>query len=424
MADLRIEYVPLAELQRAPRNPKEHDLGAIHQSINRRGFVMPILLDERTGRIVAGHGRLETLIQKKQSGENPPARIQKTPSGDWAVPVIRGIQFKDDLDAEAYLVADNQTTILGGWNVPELTTLLTDLKGADLLEGVGFTAEDLAEFMADIAADGSADPDEEVPPTPTKPVTKPGDVWILGKHVLLCGDSTIEADVRRVLLGGIPDIMVTDPPYGVALSAGWRIKRGLHKASGNTQRDELKGDDRVDWSEAYALSAAPIAYVWHSGKYAGEVQTSLLTAGYEVRQQIIWVKDHFAIGRSAYHWKHEPCWYAVRKGQTGYWRGGHKQSTVWEANSPRASTGKRDEEKADHPTQKPLALFKRPIENHTNVGERDSVYDPFCGSGTALIAAERLDRKCSAIEIEPKYVDVTVERWEKLTGKKAQRRVG
>jgi DNA modification methylase len=150
-----------------------------------------------------------------------------------------------------------------------------------------------------------------------------------------------------------------------------------------------------------------------------EVGRGLESIGFELRQQIIWLKTVAAMSRSAYHWKHEPCWYAVRKGSTARWHGGHDQTTVWEAASPKHIMGGSQEEKYDHPTQKPVSLYERAIENHTVPG--DAVYEPFCGSGTAIIASERLNRTALSLEIEPRFVDVSIERWQNFTGEKAKR---
>lgn len=415
---VRIEYMKLADLERAPRNPKEHDLGAIHQSINKRGFVMPILVDERTGRIVAGHGRLDALLQKEKAGETAPNQIEVDKNGAWLVPVVRGVGFKTDAEAEAYLLADNQTTLLGGWNVPMLAESLKALEKAKLLEGTGFDQADLDDLVDQITgADKGAD---AVPGKPAKGIARRGDIWILGEHRILCGDSTKPRDVARILGRIRPAVMVTDPPYGVELAAGWRISRGMNTKKQKNQVDRLKGDDRADWSEAYKLSRAPVAYVWHGDLRAIEIGLSVVAAGYDIRQQIVWLKTSgMTPSRGAYHPRHEAAWYAVRRGMKASWRGGRKESTVWEADAPRQSRGKGEEEKADHPTQKPALLFERAIRNHTATGQ--VVYDPFCGSGTAIVAAEQTGRKALAVEIEPKYVDVAVARWEKLTGKKARK---
>jgi DNA modification methylase len=216
-------------------------------------------------------------------------------------------------------------------------------------------------------------------------------------------------------------LMATDPPYGVSLDGGWRERRGVNAPGQDTQKDRLAGDARTDWAEAFSISGAPVAYVWHGGLYAVEAAQALARAGYEIRAQIVWVKPHGFISRGHYQWRHEPCWYAVKKGSTANWNAGRDQDTVWEHASPRAAqTAKTDDDpKADHPTQKPVALWDAPIHNHTRAG--DVVYEPFSGSGTQIIAAEKTGRRCRAIEIAPAYVDVAVERWRRHTGKVPRR---
>jgi DNA modification methylase len=211
--------------------------------------------------------------------------------------------------------------------------------------------------------------------------------------------------------------MVTDPPYGVDLEPEWRELAGLNPRT--RQGGKLANDDRIDWTEAWALFPGDVAYVWHAGIHAAEVALGLQASGFEIRSQIIWVKQHFAISRGAYHWRHEPCWYAVRKGQTGHWRGDRKQTTVWEvANlNPFGGEGAEENEATGHGAQKPVEIMRRPILNHMRPGE--VCYDPFLGSGSTLIAAESTGRICYGMEIDPRYVDVAVLRWQRFTGQQA-----
>jgi DNA modification methylase len=209
-------------------------------------------------------------------------------------------------------------------------------------------------------------------------------------------------------------IMVTDPPYGVDYAPDWREKAGLGKIR---QIGTVENDDRVDWTEAFQLFRGDVAYVWHAGLYAGEVAASLRQCGFEIRCQLVWAKQHFALSRGHYHWQHEPCWYAVRRGQTGHWCGGRRQSTLWEVSNLNPFGGLNAEELTGHGTQKPIELMRRPILNHTE--RRAVVYDPFLGSGATLMAAEDTGRICYGLEIQAGYVDVIVQRWQNLTGKRA-----
>jgi DNA modification methylase len=292
------------------------------------------------------------------------------------------------------------------------------------LELTGFDEQELASAMMQ-KTEGLTDPDE-CPPVPEAPVSKPGDLWLLGPHRLLCGSCLEQADVLRVLNGGKPTLLITDPPYGVALDMEWRDRAGLNgcgpaEPSYMKQRIEghtttsISGDTIADWSPAFALvPSLAIAYVWHATSHMIEVAQGLQSIGFELRQQIIWEKTVAAISRQAYHWKHEPCWYAVRKGQTAKWIGTKDQTTIWEAASPKQISSGSKEQKFDHPTQKPITLMERPIKNHDG-----AVYEPFGGSGTTLMAAETLGRNCYSIEIEPRFVDVIVTRWQNFTGRAA-----
>lgn len=292
------------------------------------------------------------------------------------------------------------------------------------------------------AADDGTVVQDEVPEPPTNPVAKAGDLWILGDHRILCGDSTDAKNAKRVLGGRKPFIMVTDPPYGVEYDAAWRNESGL---SHSKQTGKVHNDDRASWAAAFQHFTGDVAYVWHAGRYASAVDRSLGVLGLEIRAQIVWVKKRFAIGRGNYHWRHEPCWYAVRKGATANWTGGRKQNTawadivdalphdelfairvnedtvyafdgtsttVWEIGHDAAAGG-------GHSTQKPVECMARPMRNHGGSG--DHVYEPFLGSGTTVIAAEQLGRRCCGMELSPAYVDVVIMRWESLTGKKAKR---
>ena len=235
---------------------------------------------------------------------------------------------------------------------------------------------------------------------------------------MLCGDATAKHDVARVLEGASPRLMVTDPPYGVRYTPAWR--HDVYPAQ-RTAVGAVANDDRVDWTDAWRLFAGDVAYVFHAGLHAGTVAFNLIDAGFDLRSQIVWVKDHFALSRGHYHFQHEPAWYAVRRGATAHWSGGRKQSTVWPVPNlnPVGSPPSADDVASGHGTQKPVRLFEIATCNHTQAG--DSVYDPFLGSGTALIAAEKTRRVCLALEIDPVYVQVSLARWQDFTGQSAVR---
>jgi len=239
-------------------------------------------------------------------------------------------------------------------------------------------------------------------------VSRPGDVWLLGRHRLVCGDATRIEDVARALNGVRPHLMVTDPPYGVSYDPSWRENAGLTEGS-VIARGKVLNDDRADWREAWALFPGDVCYVWHGALHGATVARSLESSGFAIRSQIIWDKMRLVIGRGDYHFAHEPMFYAVRKGKSGHWAGGRNQTTVWQIPHRRNASG--------HGTEKPVECMKRPIENNSSAGQ--AIYEPFSGSGTTIIAAEITGRVCHAIELNPAYVDVAIRRWQDFTGEAA-----
>jgi len=355
---------------------------------------MPVLVDEHDG-VIAGHGRLMAA--------------RKLGLADVPVLVARGWT---EAQKRAYVLADNKLTLNGGWDNDLLKVELEELGAAGFdLALTGFDPNEIAGLT--LVTEGLTDPDE-TPPVPEIPVTAEGDLWICGRHRIVCGSSTVETDVAKVLAGAKPHLMVTDPPYGVEYDATWRGKAG-HAAKGKNRTGIVANDDRADWREAWALFPGEVAYIWHGGLMAGVVADSLTACDFELRSQIIWNKTVMAMGRGDYHWKHEPCWYAVKG--TGHWAGDRKQTTVWDFASPLHIMGGSKEEKTPHPTQKPIECMKRPIENNSKPG--DHVYEPFSGSGTTLIACEMTGRIAHAVELNPAYVDVAVKRWQDFTGQDA-----
>ena len=388
--------LPVADLIPYARNSRTHSdaqVAKIAASIREFGFLNPIIVDGANG-IVAGHGRV--LAAHKLALQ--------------VVPVIEASHLTE-AQKRAYVIADNRLALDAGWDLEMLRVELTDLKGMDFdLSLTGFEIGELGKLMLDPSG-GLTDPDA-IPEPPAVPVSAVGDVWQLGRHRIACGSSTDADTVTAVLAGVKPHLMVTDPPYGVEYDASWR--NGVHRADGSVVAARATGkvlnDDNADWREAWALFPGDVAYVWHAGLFAGVVEESLAACNLNVRSQIIWVKSNFAIGRGDYHWQHEPCWYAVRKGKTGHYDGGRKQTTVWQIDKPQKS-------ETGHSTQKPVECMKRPIENNSSPGQ--AVYEPFSGSGTTIIAGEMTGRSIHAIELNPAYVDVAVKRWQDFTGEQA-----
>jgi len=240
-----------------------------------------------------------------------------------------------------------------------------------------------------------------------------GDLFEIGAHRLLCGSSTEADAVAKLLNGKEPYLMVTDPPYGVKYDPNWRTEHNETKGfkAKTKQTGKVQNDDIADWTEAWALSPAKVAYVWHSGIHGHTVSESLIANKFKLRAQIIWNKMFGVFGRGDYHWQHEPCWYAVKEGYKGNWGGDRKQTTVWDIKgfNPNGSDLQKTEAKTGHGTQKPIECMARPIKNHDG-----DVHDPFLGSGTTMVAAHQLNRKCYGMELDPKYCQVIIDRMLKL----------
>lgn len=359
------------------------------------GWTTSVLRDEE-GVIIAGHGRVLAASLLVTRGHDA---FKVAP-----VIVARGWS---DTQKRAYVIADNQVALNAGWDQKLLGSELNDLSAAGFDMGLlAFNQTDLRRLMRG-AGGGLTNPDD-VPKVEPVVVTELGDVWILGEHRIRCGSSTDPADVSALLSGAQPELMVTDPPYGVKYDPNWRSA-----ATGQKVRATglVLNDDRADWREAWALFPGSVCYVWHGALHSGTVQASLEAEGFQMRAQIIWAKDRFALSRGHYHWRHEPAWYAVRKGRSAKWRGGRKKDTVWEI--PMTV----DDGSTGHGTQKPVECMRRPIE--ANSDEGDFVYEPFSGSGSTIIAGEQSARRILAMELSPAYVDVAVRRWQAFTGQAA-----
>lgn len=385
---LAVEQWPIERLLPYAANARSHPDGQVAQiasSIAEFGFNVPCLVDER-GVLIAGHGRL--LAARRL--------------GLTEVPVIR-LDHLTDAQARAFRIADNQIALNAAWDDALLSAEVARLKddGVDL-DLLGFGEDELDRLLDGLdAAGGQADGEDSVPEPSADPVTRPGDLWLLGEHRLLCGDATNASDVEKLLAGAVPHLMVTDPPYGVDYDPAWRNEACV---SATARTGRVSNDDRADWREAWALFPGDVAYVWHAGVHCRTVAESLEACGLAIRSQIIWAKPRFVLGRGDYHWQHEPCFYAVRKGASGKWQGARDQSTLW-------TIGTGDEDSATvHGTQKPVECMRRPLLNNSAKG--DSVYEPFAGSGSTIVAAESTGRRCFAMEIDPRYCDVIIERWQ------------
>lgn len=399
---LQITYRKTTELVPYAKNSRTHSdeqVAQIAGSMKEFGWTNPILVDDE-GVIIAGHGR---LLAAQRLGVDE-------------VPVIE-LSGLSKTQRKALVIADNKLAMNAGWDFELLKLEIGDLdfEGFDLAI-TGFSLDELDKLLSPDKVDGLTDPDA-VPEAPKFPVAEKGDVWLLGRHRLVCGDSTSADDVEKALNGVKPHLMVTDPPYGVKHNQDPRKNRVLSKAD-NSQRATgvVANDDRADWTEAWALFPGDVAYVWHGMKTASVVERSLVECGFELRSQIVWAKTRATLSPGninpktmGYNSQHECCFYLVRKGASNGWSGDRSQTTVWNIDHAKSETG--------HGAQKPVDAMKRPIENNSSPGH--AIYEPFSGSGTTLIACEMTGRTCHALELEPAYIDVAVQRWQDFTGEKA-----
>lgn len=390
---IRLEYRRAADLVAYERALRKRDpaKNRMRASIRVFGLRVPPLVHGNT--VIDGQLRIEAAIEEGYT------EIPVIPCDDWNAAQIK-----------AFRLLANRSASWAEFDLKLVALEIQELKALDFdLDLTGFSAVEINRFL------GPAESAESIPEPPKEAVTRTGDLWLLeNSHRVLCGDATSAEDVSRLLDSTTPVAMVTDPPYGVEYDPTWRERAGLGP---QRQTGTVLNDDRVDWSQAFLLFHGDIAYVWHAGVHAAEVAAGLEATGLRIRAQIIWAKQHFALGRGDYHWQHEPCWYCVREGKRSNWCGDRRQSTLWEVPNLNPFGGASDESATGHGTQKPIELMRRPLLNNTRCG--DSVYDPFLGSGTTLIAAELTNRVCYGLEIDPRYVDVVVTRWQKLTGKPA-----
>ena len=420
---LQALVVPIASIELHPRNPRIGDVEAIAASLTRFGLRRPVLVQASTRFVVAGNHLLRAAL-----------------SLGWTE-IAAIVEELDDATAIAYMLADNRTSDLGGYDDALLAAILAEQSAADNLAATGYDPADVAALLRAAGLD-ERDPDAVPdPPADAEVYVEPGQLWILGNHRILCGDATNAEDVARLLEGATPTLLATDPPYGVQLDQTWRDAAGYNalgraeapymrvdEAQGATlatrgargrgpghRNTTLSGDTRADWSAAFALvPSLQVGYIWYASSHTLEVLQGLLAIGFELSQQIIWDKGLFSMSRQWYHWAHEPCFVVRKPGAKVPFYGERNQATVWRAPSPKMIMAGSTEAKQDHPAQKPAVLFETPIANHLLAGE--AVYDPFCGSGTTLIAADRLGRRCYAMEVDPKYVQVAIERWRAFTG--------
>ena len=375
------------------RKRTDRSAALIAESLKRYGAARSIVIDE-DGRILAGNGTVEGA---RKAGISKLRIIEA--EGDELIAVRRAGLSEDEKVGLA--LADNRSSDLSEWDNEMLRQLSEEHDLTPWFEDDELLAEVLEPEK------GKTDPDD-VPEAPAEPITKPGDLWILGNHRLLCGDSTDTVALERLMDGGNADLWLTDPPYNVSYE-------GKTKDALTIKNDSMKdGEFRQFLHDVYVaancfLRPGAVFYIWHADSEGYNFRGAANDVGWKVRQCLIWLKSCMVMGRQDYQWKHEPCLYGWTEGAAHYWGSDRKQTTILEFDKPRRN--------GEHPTMKPVELFQYQMENSTKQG--DVVLDSFGGSGTTMIAAERIHRKARLMELDPAYCDVIVKRWEDFTGNTA-----
>ena len=377
------------------RTHSDAQVAQIAASIKEFGFTNPVLVDDDNN-LIAGHGRV--LAARKLNMDKVPAVI------------ITGL---DERKRRALIIADNKLALNAGWDEEALRVELQDL-AADYGEMMGFSQDELEELLVDATPVNGLTDEDAVPEVPANPVTKLGDIWLLGKHRLLCGDSTSMDDLAKLCDGQAVDMWLTDPPYNLAVQGGDRgdpnRTNGLKIQNDSMADDEFRQFLRDAYTAANSvMKPGAVFYIWHADSEGYNFRGAAQDAGWKVRQCLIWKKSSLVMGRQDYHWKHDPCLYGWKEGAGHLWATDRKQTTILEFDRPTRN--------GEHPTMKPVALFEYQMLNNTKGG--DIVLDSFGGSGTTLIAAEKNGRHSRLMELDPKYCDVIVKRWQEFTGKEA-----
>jgi len=403
------ELADVVALVPNPRNPNKHpdeQISLLARIIKAQGWRAPITVSNRSGFVVRGHGRLEAA---KRLGVD-------------VVPVDRQ-DYANEAEEWADLIADNRLAELAETDESLLKDLLTEVAGTNLdPELTGYTTDAIDDLIAGATPAPEVEEDD-VPELPEVATTKRGELWILGDHRLLCGDSTNRNDVLRLMDGRKARLFATDPPYLVDYTGG-------HRPAASKDWSDVYHEVNIKDGEGFFRSVFTNAlevlepdsawYCWHAHRRASLIERIWAELGVLNHEQIIWVKPAASQTFSFYPWQHEPCLMGWRQGHKPRHDGdnSHSVTSVWQVDWE----GKARLVGNEHPTQKPVAVFAIPIQKHTVPG--DIVFEPFCGSGTQIIAAEQLGRACYAMEIEPTFCDVIIRRWENLTGLKAVREDG
>jgi DNA modification methylase len=383
-----LQTLKIKDLKKHPKNPRtlsRDQFDHLKKSLDKFGLIdKPIVNTDMM--IIGGHQRIKIL---KLDG------IKEIEC--WV-----SDQLLSDQDVEELNIRANKNTGEWDWDI-----LANQWEVPELLDW-GFTVDELQfDDIEQIENDTEEDSEVLEPGKDEDAITKLGDIYELNEHRIVCGDSTLPEYVEKCLNKAEPILMVTDPPYGVNYDASWRSK--FNSKGSKAKGGKVLNDDQINWGLAWHLFPGSIAYVWHASNFTGEVQKSLHDVGFNTSYLIIWNKQKMVLGRGDYHWKHESCWYMVKEGHKHNWQGKRDQTTIWDINNLNSNKEGSEEDKTAHSTQKPIECMARPIRNNTEKGE--GVYDPFLGSGTTLIAAEKLGRICYGIELSPAYCDIIIDRW-------------
>jgi site-specific DNA-methyltransferase (adenine-specific) len=402
--EIEVKYRKVEDLIPYVNNSRKHSdeqVAQIASSIKEFGWTNPILIDG-TNSIIAGHGRLMAARKLK---------IEEVPTIE--------LSHLTDTQRKALVIADNKLALNADWDTTLLTIELDELlKDGFALDILGFNADELTALLEPEQVDGLTDEDS-VPEVPEEPKTKLGDIYQLGNHRLMCGDSCSITDMEKLCDGQPVDMWLTDPPYNVALGMDEtpeQAKKRNRRTDGLVVKNDKMNDDefRQFLRDAYVtadtiMKAGAVFYIWHADSEGYNFRGAAQDAGWKVRQCLIWKKSSIVMGRQDYHWKHEPCLYGWKEGAGHLWAADRKQTTILEFEKPSRN--------GEHPTMKPVALFEYQMLNNTKGG--DIVLDSFGGSGTTMLAAEKNGRYARLMELDPKYCDVIVKRWEEFTGKQA-----
>lgn len=387
---LKYSLKSVSELTANPRNARTHSkkqIEKIAKSIKEFGFISPAIIDDK-GVLVAGHGRLEAAKSL----------------GMTEIPCITASHLSEK-QLRAYMLADNRIQMDAGWDEEILKVELNDLAGMDF--DLSLTGFDLSEISAHVRH-GVIEGEDDAPEPEENPVSKLGDIWILGDHRVMCGDSTDPETVAKLMDGQKADLWLTDPPYNVAYE-------GKTKDALKIDNDSMTDANFREFLNCAFSSAKQFLkdggsfYIWHADSEGYNFRGACFDAGLQVRQCLIWLKNSMVMGRQDYQWRHEPCLYGWKDGAAHYWGSDRKQTTILEFDRPQRN--------GEHPTMKPVALFEYQVVNNSKKDE--IVLDTFGGSGTTAIACEKTGRCARLMELDPKYVDVIVKRWQDFTGKTA-----